>query len=501
MIDRSLEAAAREPADLLILGGGIYGVTLALESARRGLRPVLIERGDFGNATSWNSLRIVHGGLRYLQRMDLVRFRESVAERSWFLRHFPDQVEPLPCLMPLYGEGVRWPAIFRVALWVNDWLSSSRNRGLREDRRIPNGAMLDATETTAVFQAVDPRGLRGGALWYDAVMPDSQRLLVELLRWACASGARTLNYVEAKELVVEDGAVAGVRAIDRATDAVCELRAPVVVNTAGPWSRLVAEHFDRDVPELFRPMLAFNLLLDREPISEFAVAVAPRRSGGQTYFIHPWKDRVFAGTYQAPWSGTPDDGPPGEESIAAFLAELNEAVPGFELVPDDVLRVHWGLLPAASEGSAELALRPSWVDHGALGGPKGLFSSSGVKFTTARLVAERSLASVLRAQDDRPLPPADGPERPEPREVPSVRDFDALVSSNPARARRLVESIADEECARYPEDVLLRRTDWGMDPRAACESATFVRRVFMDREFMDREFMDREFMDREQGDA
>ena len=94
-----VESASKQ-YDLLVIGGGIYGIALAFEAARRDYRTLLLERDDFGGGTSWSSLRIIHGGLRYLQTLDLRRFRESLAERRWFLRHCPDLVRPLPCLRP-----------------------------------------------------------------------------------------------------------------------------------------------------------------------------------------------------------------------------------------------------------------------------------------------------------------------------------------------------------------------------------------------------------------
>ncbi|MEJ2083967.1 MAG: FAD-dependent oxidoreductase [Acidobacteriota bacterium] len=104
MIERNPALFSRDSYDLLIIGGGIYGACLSLEASRRGLSSLVLERDDFGGATSWNSLRILHGGLRYLQHLDLKRFRESVAERRWFSFWFPELVRPLPCLMPLYGK-------------------------------------------------------------------------------------------------------------------------------------------------------------------------------------------------------------------------------------------------------------------------------------------------------------------------------------------------------------------------------------------------------------
>ena len=214
-IERAPDQAAGADHDLIVVGGGIYGIALALEAARRGLRALLVERADYGGATSWSNLRILHGGLRYLQSLDLVRFYESVGERRWFLRHFPDLVRPLPCLMPLYGRGLKRPGVFRVALALNDILSWRRNAGVARTLQLPDGRLTGAAETAALFPAVERQGLLGGALWHDAVMLSPERVAIEMLRWACACGASALNYVEATGLLVEGGAVRGILAHDR----------------------------------------------------------------------------------------------------------------------------------------------------------------------------------------------------------------------------------------------------------------------------------------------
>jgi glycerol-3-phosphate dehydrogenase len=471
VIDRNPAAAAAAEHDLIVVGGGVYGAALALEASRRGLRPLLLEREDFGGRTSWNSLRIVHGGLRYLQSLDLPRYRESVAERAWFLRTFPDLVRPLPCLMPLYGEGLRRRPLLGAALRIDEWLSRGRNRGVRADREFPSGRLLSVDQTVSMFAAVDRRGLCGGALWHDAVMSDSHRVIVEMLRWACRNGAIALNYVEAAALRTAAGTVCGVLARDVEGDRELEISAPVVVSCTGPWVRETAARFHRDDPALFAPSVAFNLFIDRDPPFSTAVAVAPRRTGGRVYFLHPWKGRVFAGTYHAPCDGATADDRPGDESIAAFLQDLNEAIPGMDFRSDEVLRVHWGHLPVISERSVRLTKRPVIRDHGASGGPRGLFSVCGVKFTTARRVAEDTLAVVARScglpRDQARLGDCGGPPR--PRNVPDAARMRRLLSEDRPRAGRLVERIRSEEAVVHLDDLMLRRTDWGLLPSESIE--------------------------------
>jgi glycerol-3-phosphate dehydrogenase len=470
-IRRDPRGAASSSYDLVVVGGGIYGAMTALEAARRGLSVLLLERSDFGGATTWNSLRIVHGGLRYLQGLDLRRFRESVGERSWLLRRFPDLVAPLPCLMPLYrparGGRLRRRSAFRLALAANELLAGGKEAGRRGERPLPRGRLLGVKETLARFPGADRDGLRGAALWYDATAPDSQRLLVEILRWAASCGARLLNYVEAEELLVEAGGVAGVAARDRVSGERLEVRARWVLNCAGPWSRQLSRRFDRDLPELFRPLLAFNLFLDMDPPSDAALAVAGPTPGAQTWFLLPWQGRVLAGTFYVPRGGEPDLGKdgPGEAEMSAFLGELDAALPGLGKAP--VLGVHWGWLPAAAEGSAEPASRPVVHDHGRHGGPEGLVSVSGVKLTTARAVAHRALAPIFQRQGRR-LPEADGRSIRPPADPPiPLERFARLAARDRVAAHDYLRSLMERQSVVQLEDLLLRRTDWGTRPGQA----------------------------------
>ena len=375
----------RDRYDLVVVGGGVYGIMTALEATRRGLRPALLERAEFAAATSANSLRILHGGLRYLQSLDLPRSLESIRERAWWLRNFPDQVLPLPCLMPLYGDGLRRPLALGLALGLNDLL------GRFVGDLLPPGRVVEAKVVRDIFPAVFPHGLKGGAVWYDAFAPEMPRLLLEILGWACAEGAVALGHVEALGLLVDGVRCAGVRARDCGSGAELQLRAPVVINTAGPWAPAFAAACGGEAPGLFVPTLAWNIAFRRTALADHALAVAPRRKGAQIYFVVPWQGVMLAGTGHAVWHDGPEPVSVPEPLLEAFIADLNAAVPGLRLGPREILRVFAGLLPAQRAGAAALAKRAAIVDHGAGRGPAGLYSVSGIKLTTARAVAARLL--------------------------------------------------------------------------------------------------------------
>jgi glycerol-3-phosphate dehydrogenase len=294
-------------------------------------------------------------------------------------------------------------------------------------------------------------------------MTDSQRLLIETLRWACAHGARCLSYVEVTELKTAHGAVTGVGATDRESGEALAFSAPKVINSAGPWSRELAGAFDRDVAELFSPSLAFNLLFDREPPSDVALALSAPAPGSHTWFLYPMRGRLFAGTAHAPWSGVDRNPQPNPEQIDAAIADINAAAPSLELQRNQVLRVYAGLLPSAGKGSSEISLKPIIHDHGKAGGPSGLISTSGVKYTTSRAVAETTLRRAF----------ADLPEirnaakRPEAAETPDFRAIGADETTADKKLRRTLQEFADAEAAIHIDDLLLRRGTWGENPKHA----------------------------------
>ncbi|HVC31237.1 MAG TPA: FAD-dependent oxidoreductase, partial [Steroidobacteraceae bacterium] len=222
---RNVTRLSSRPYDLLVVGGGIYGACAAWEGALRGLEVALIEAADFGGATSSNSLRTLHGGLRHLQRLDLKRMRESIRERREWLRLAPHLARPLRFVLPTHGQGLRGPLVMRAALGINDIVSADRNRGVREDRRLPRGALLSEMEARAALRGIELQGCNGAAAWYDAVCHDTERLLISVIKAAADAGAHVANYVRATGLLAHHSRIRGVHARDELSGREMELRA------------------------------------------------------------------------------------------------------------------------------------------------------------------------------------------------------------------------------------------------------------------------------------
>jgi len=457
MISRDIAAASREEFDLLVIGGGIYGVSLLQQAARRGLSACLCEAADFGGATSWNSLRIVHGGLRYLQSMDLRRFFQSTAARRDLVRQFPSLVRPLRCLMPLYGRGLKRVSVMRMALLANDVLSAGSNRGVDESVRLSAGEILNVQATLQAFPQVPTPGLQGAASWSDHFMISSERILMELVRDACRHGARAMNYAAVEEVLTEDRSARGIRVRDEVTGQVHELRGKAVVNCAGPRLTGLARGRGGDAESLFRPSLAFNLLLDVDLPIDFALAVAAHRPSSPVLFLVPQSGTVIAGTMHLPRPSGTTDGMPTEAEIAGFIDMLNDAVPGLNVRSSHVRRVFAGLLPVTVAGSTDLLRREIVEDHGQAGGVAGFYSVSGVKFTTANDVARQVLLKIAPGlwADHEPSPI---PLSPATSVMTSAGRFLAIED---AAAASMLRSVVSEESVHCVDDLVLRRTNWG----------------------------------------
>lgn len=460
-MERNPESTEREQFDLIVIGGGVYGACLALESARRGLACLLLEKDDFGGATSWNSLRIIHGGLRYLQSADLARFRRSVQEQAWWLNHFSTLVEPMSCLMPLYNRGMRRSNVMRLALALNDRLASStrsvsgmQTGGLKSQPQgplLPKGRILTARETLERCD-FDPRGLRAGALWFDAKMSSPQRVMMELLRWASHGGATCLNYVTCTGLVQTANRVEGVRAKCEVSGREFEFRSPRVVNCSGPWAAEVCGKFGVAIPPKAELATAFNVTLNRPPICADALALTPANKKSPTYFLVPDRNRMMLGTVHLPGIATKKT---IEASVAKLLEDVNTTSKscGFEFA--DVHCLHVGHLPASAANSPNPAKSYSVAHHSDYGGPSGLTTVLGVKYTTARHVAELTLRHLFRQQHG--APPAYN-NLPQPSQI-AQPDVGTLPQANQPEVARILHQLLNTEGVVHIDDLLLRRID------------------------------------------
>jgi len=278
-MQRDLTELARKEFDLLVIGGGIYGAFVAWDAALRGLSVAMIEKGDFGHATSSNTLRVIHGGLRYLQYGNIRRMRRSIAERTAFMRIAPHLVHPLPFLIPTYGHWQEGKALLSLALSLNELIGFDRNGLADSQKHLPRGRVISREECRRLVPGVRDRGLSGGLIYYDCQMYDSERFILAVARSAAQAGASLANYVEATKFLKNGSRVRGIAAKDGLSGNIFEIRARSVVNTSGPWMDRVLRLLNGHTPS--RKLVlskAFNLLVRPQIVPDYAVGVRSQRN-------------------------------------------------------------------------------------------------------------------------------------------------------------------------------------------------------------------------------
>ncbi|HKS54265.1 MAG TPA: FAD-dependent oxidoreductase [Steroidobacteraceae bacterium] len=398
-----------EEFDVLVIGGGAFGAAAARDAALRGLRTALIERSDFGGATSAECFKMVHGGIRYLQHADIPRLRASSHERSAMLRIAPHLVQPLPIAIPTYGHGRRGRAFLAAGATAYDLLTIDRNSGIRDrQRQIGRSRFLSRERLLGLFPHLRSPELSGAVVFEDGQMYNPARLVLAFVSSAVDAGASACNYLEATKFLWRGSSVCGVRARDRVSGEEFEVRARLTLNAAGPW----ADYLQND-PERFGAWrrLPYSrdayFIVDRAPTSEYGVAVqglsrdkdAMLGRATRHLFAVPWRDKTLIGVWHSLFPEFPDGAHVQPEELETWMAELNSVYPALQLSPSEVTFANCGLVPFGETATAtELSFgkESRLIDHRTAHGVAGLVSLVGIRFTTARADAARALDMLLR---------------------------------------------------------------------------------------------------------
>lgn len=424
---RDLQAMAGKAYDMVIVGGGITGACIARDAAMRGLSVALLEKQDFACATTGASSKLIHGGLRYLQNLELGLVRESLRERRIWSNTAPHLIDPLMFLMPLTSRRLKDRMVKAIGLTLYDWLAYDRNRLDDPEKSIPAHKKLRREEALALEPGMESEDLTGAMLFYDYQMYSPERLALECILSAAEAGADVANYAEVVSFLLDDGNVAGVRVVDRLQVgkggsreelSPIEIRGRLVVNAAGPWADLLTDQLQRDRTGSVAPSRHLIRskgihLLTRALTKAHAVAVPHEHSH---FFILPWRGYSILGTTDTVYKGAPDTVHVTEKDIVNFLAVVNKGFPGAKLKRSDVLYFYAGLRPIVdTTGAKDDSAKPveevgakaeetdsytasraaEIVDHETEGGMRGMITVIGGKWTTSRNLAAKVVDLAL----------------------------------------------------------------------------------------------------------
>lgn len=407
---RNIAALTAKEYDLIIVGGGIFGVCAAWDAVLRGLSVAIVEKKDFSHATSANHFKMVHGGIRYLQHGDILRIRESSYERSAFLRIAPHLTRPLPIVIPTYGHGIKGKELLALGMMLYDLITYDRNRGIQEERKIPKGKLLSRQEILKRFPGIKEDGLTGGALFYDGQFYNPPRLAISILRSAVYNGVDAANYLKVDGFLQEKDRICGVKVQDTLTRDSLEIRGKVVLNAAGPWAhRLLKSCLGLELTpsSTFSRDLAFVVNGKGDKNYGIAFLTSSKDSdtildrGGRHLFAVPWRNYTLIGVWPLVFNGPPEEISVSEKELRDFTEEANDAYPGLKISVDDILMINTGLTLHGEEKkqgrqSISYGHRSILIDHARSHGLEGLVTLIGVRATTARGMAQKANDIIMK---------------------------------------------------------------------------------------------------------
>jgi glycerol-3-phosphate dehydrogenase len=518
----ALQALRSESFDVVVIGGGITGVGVALDAASRGYSVAIVERADWAIGTSSRSSKMVHGGLRYLQNFDLGLVREALLERQLLVQLAPHLVYPTPFLVPTVGEDRRSR---KLAMGLNLYdvmatTSVGRARRERAARQVAGDywapdrhRTISAEEAIELVPALEPLGPSSAYLFYDC-QTDDARLVLTVLGEAERFGAVPLNGAEVVGLLEESGRAAGVECVDADSGERFEIRADNVVNATGVWAdRIRPEeiHDEAEVPKI-KPSRGTHVTVSTEKLPIGRAACILPAGEDRTIFALPWYGRVLIGTTDRDYDGDIAHVEPSGEDMDYLLDAANSFF-GTELGRGDVSGAYAGVRPLISTGdprkSVDISRKAELYETSS-----GLLTITGGKLTTWRRMAkhvvdrmverggreapcrtaEIPLGMVASDEDLEPPPGFAGEALSEEtkkqlafRYGHAARNVLRVAAERPELARPIVPGHPDllaeavvatrVEQARTVADVLLRRTRLGLVAATSLRGPGDVRAV------------------------
>ncbi|HZY63592.1 MAG TPA: glycerol-3-phosphate dehydrogenase/oxidase [Edaphobacter sp.] len=473
--------------DVLVIGGGASGLGTAVEAASRGYRTLLVERDDFAKGTSSRSTKLVHGGVRYLEQLNITLVLDALRERGYMLRNAPHIVHKLGFVVPIYSyTGLPY---YGFGLKMYEWLSGKLSFGRSE--------MLSRAETMERLPTVATEGLKGGILYLDGQFDDA-RYAITLMRTLEDLGGVALNYMQAVGLRQRNGKVEGVRLHDCETGQELDVAARVVVNATGAFTEKILQMDNPKGDHVLAISQGTHFVLPQQYLPSANALMVPKTADGRVLFAIPWHRHLVVGTTDVPVPASSAE-PRATAPETEFLTEHIRRYFGRSIRPEDVLSVWSGLRPLVRNGSSSTSKLSR--DHRVIVSKAGLVTVTGGKWTTYRKMGEDTInhAAKVAGLTNAPsktvnlklhgwMQPDSGVDESEVvygSDMAQIRflgeedsSLNELLHPELPYRRREVVWAARHEQARTVEDVLARRTRaLFLNARAAMEAGPEVSRI------------------------
>lgn len=379
-----LEQANSKTHDLIVIGGGITGAGILLDAASRGMNAILFEKDDFASGTSSRSTKLIHGGLRYLKQLDFKVVREVGKERSIAQRNAPHLVHAEPMLLPIVQGGSLGKLTARLGLYIYERLA-----GVRPEEKFK---MFGREEILEKEPMLNPQGLLGGAV-YTEYRTDDARLCISIFKTAIQHGGKAVNHCKVLSFLKLDGQITGVLVEEKTTGKKFEILGKVVVNAGGPWVDLVRSKDVEPKGKRLHLTQGIHLVFDaaRFPLKQ---SVYFDTKDGRMIFAIPRENKIYIGTTDTNFPGSPDDTAICEEDAIYLINAFNDRFSGARLQMHDIESGWAGIRPLIHEygkSPSELSRKDEIFES-----ESGLLSIAGGKLTGYRVMAEKIVNRVQK---------------------------------------------------------------------------------------------------------
>ncbi len=391
---RFIENYQSESFDILIIGGGISGACIAYEAATRGLKVALVEKGDFGAATSAATSKMIHGGLRYLAKMELSLVRESLRERRILSNIAPNFVQPIPFLLSYYDRDKAGGGLLKIGMLLYELLSFDKGWLKDKSKKMPLHQTISREKVISAIPKANSKGLKGAHLYYDCVNHFPERFTLAFLKSAVKHGAKIANYTKMEDFILEQNAdgqqvVKGVQVTDLLHQKQHQLNANLVINCAGPWADLVLNKIKK--PKTHKQLRRSEgiHIITKKLVDKYIFSGATKT--GKHYFIVPYRNHALIGTTDKEYIGHPNEWKVTKSAITELLDTVNESFGNGEKIRyEDIVYAYGGLRPlvASEKEDTYNASRKYELTDLSADGIEGLIGVEGGKWTTSRGLAE-----------------------------------------------------------------------------------------------------------------
>lgn len=405
MVKRFTEEKTTEEFDLVVIGGGITGAAVAYDAASRGLSVGLLEKGDFGGATSAATSKLIHGGLRYLAQMEIGLVRESLRERRILENIAPNLVYPMPFMITNYPGLKENKWFIKAGMILYDLLSYDKGNTWDDSKKLPLHRTISREEVLRLEPQVKKEGLTGASIYYDCLSLFPERLTLFFIKSAIHHGAKTANYTRVEDFLRTNGKITGVKAKDLFTGEVKEIRGKITINCAGTWADLIlGVAKSGDAGHHVRRSEGIHIIT-KKLVNDHAIGTLTPE--GRHFFVIPWRNHSLIGTTDKEYEGSPDEYRVTRESIKELLEAVNSSFGDGNLTYQDVKHAYGGLRPLVEDQTEETyeSSRKYEIYDNANDGLEGLVTVEGGKYTTSRNLAEQAVRVVEKKLGKKPTDP------------------------------------------------------------------------------------------------